>query len=628
MLVAPSRLQRVKWWFRERYDAVAALPETFGGRFLLFVMMVEHGVKGFLCGGGAGGVVGLPILFMFRSYEGAAKMTASQIQVLKTIAVTPWSLKSIFGVIADLVYVSGYNKLPYIAGTLYFSLLACLILGVLWPLPPTAVTLLLFCIFLNVAVTDLLTEAKYSEKIALNSKHGPSLISFVWGGIYVGQGFSIWLSGFLLERVSPHTLYLIPVLPLALLAIPLYYNWLGDEPRYNRADTTVGDESDDQPVLQSNLRNCGCGSFSLITASEEGDEDGPPPLPSSSHLPWSTASGGERSAVKRQRPVSVHYQEEMTPTFGFDMAKLKRERQAFILAAIIGAISITTSILGLCRVRSSILFGVSFAGAFVMIGAFFRLADPVIARIQTFVIVQNMCSISIEAASFFFFTDDAAQYPEGPHFSISFYVTVMGLVGAGCAAIGTFSYKMLMSEWTYRSVFLFNNVIFMLATLTNVVVYKRWNVVIGCPDEVFVLGTEAFQVILAMWTYIPATLLISQLCPPGLEATMFAILAGSSNLGASLAQYQGVFVLELFGVNPSGATGESAQFTLLWLASLTASVAAIVPCFLIPCLIPDLRQTEPVLAVHREREDRETYLIEDSDLSVKLSSDEDGTVEL
>jgi len=135
-----------------------------------------------------------------------------------------------------------------------------------------------------------------------------------------------------------------------------------------------------------------------------------------------------------------------------------------------------------------------------------------------------------------------------------------------------------------------------------VVVYKRWNVAWGIPDTVFVLGAEVFQVIIGQWTHIPMTILMSQLCRKGVEATMFALMAGSANLGASLAQYQGAFIMDLLDINPRGAPHETAAFNNLWIASLISTLLPILPLILIPFLIPDSYQTDKQLNSDEEEE--------------------------
>ena len=44
----------------------------------------------------------------------------------------------------------------------------------------------------------------------------------------------------------------------------------------------------------------------------------------------------------------------------------------------------------------------------------------------------------------------------------------------------------------------------------------------GIPDHVLVLGAEALTDVIGQWVWRPGAVLMSQLCPEGMEATMFA----------------------------------------------------------------------------------------------------------
>ena len=89
---------------------------------------------------------------------------------------------------------------------------------------------------------------------------------------------------------------------------------------------------------------------------------------------------------------------------------------------------------------------------------------------------------------------------------------------------------------------------------------------------------------------IPSVVIISQFCPDKVEATMYALFAGSVNLGSNLANYGGAFVMDYLGVKPSGALNESRQFDNLWVASLISSLAPCIPLLLLTILVPDARQ--------------------------------------
>merc|ERR1719181_2268345 len=113
-----------------------------------------------------------------------------------------------------------------------------------------------------------------------------------------------------------------------------------------------------------------------------------------------------------------------------------------------------------------------------------------------------------------------------------------------------------MKDWTYRGLLLFCNAIVTLLSLLDVLMYTRLNIWLGIPDVTFVLGSSVSTIVIRQWQWMPGMVVMSQLCPAGMEATMFALLAG----GGTIADYIGAYVLEVLHVHPMGAVGESAQF--------------------------------------------------------------------
>merc|ERR1740130_2362313 len=80
--------------------------------------------------------------------------------------------------------------------------------------------------------------------------------------------------------------------------------------------------------------------------------------------------------------------------------------------------------------------------------------------------------------------------------------------------------------------------------------------------------------------------------PKGMESTMYGLLAGCSNLGGTVSANCGALMLSRLGVNPRGATGESAMFDNLWVASAISSVLPMLFVATFWWLIPNQPQTE------------------------------------
>lgn len=536
---------RIPAFIHNSFARLIILYKTLGHNFFIYLIIIEHLTQAFIFGGGSSGFVGTPILFLFRSF---GTLTASRMQVLKTIAISPWALKPFYGILSDCVYIGGFNKNPYIIITTLSAIVSCILIVFVWPVSPVVAVILFFFIFLQIALSDLLIETRYIAKTSKKPNVSPDLVSFTDIISGIAQLCSVIIVGLLIKYIPLNYIYLVP---LPVFFITLYLtdqNWLGDE-----------DYSERRPI--NRLQNIFCHSRCLWFNNDD-----------------------NQYAPRMKFPI-----------IGYDREKLRQNWRIFTMALIIGSISLIINCIGLFNVNTTVLFIISVIAAPVIIACFFFLIDHKIAKIQTFSILRNMFAISIESATFFFFTDNKEQYPEGPHFSAFFYVTIMGIIAIIFAFISTLCYNFFMTDWNYRRILLISNLLYVLTSSINIIFFFRVNLIIGIPDKIFILGGEILQVVTGQLSELPLKVAMLQLCPRDTAATMYALLAGSSNLGYALAQYQGAFVLDILDIKPTGASNESEQFKNMGYAAVIATVLPIIPIFFIYLLIPDKRQTECLL---------------------------------
>lgn len=64
-----------------------------------------------------------------------------------------------------------------------------------------------------------------------------------------------------------------------------------------------------------------------------------------------------------------------------------------------------------------------------------------------------------------------------------------------------------------------------------------------------------------MMNVLPAVVLISKLCPPGVEATVYALLAGFTNFGVASAM--GALAVDMAGIKTPGPGGGPCNFDCL-----------------------------------------------------------------
>merc|ERR1712012_1028335 len=69
-------------------------------------------------------------------------------------------------------------------------------------------------------------------------------------------------------------------------------------------------------------------------------------------------------------------------------------------------------------------------------------------------------------------------------------------------------------------------------------------------------GTQAIDKIIEMLDFMPSCVLIGKLCPRNMEATIFAVLAGSQNFGSTVASLAGGIFNKEMGLFIGGPTEE------------------------------------------------------------------------
>jgi folate/biopterin transporter len=492
---------------------IRMLNRVFGYKLLWMLFCSQHLLKGFVMAYASASAD-----FLFRSYS----LQGPQLQVYKAIMTLPWALKPIIGVVSDTLPIMGYKKAPYIlfvtalaiAGFLYVSLSPD---GA--PLP--SILCGLICGTLQSSVVDLLTEAKYSEKMRQHTEYGPDLVTFVWSGVALGGLLGTGTVGAILQYGGgPKTVYLVCAIAGSLVFLPTTFGYLEEE---------------------------------KLTVRE-----------AASHT-----------------------------------ARMVRRQPEIIFLAILMAVCvITMAICGIILQDVELNFILALSLGFVVIVAFGVTLRPLIATMTVFAFVQATTALSIEGATFYFFTDTKQQYPEGPNFTPFFYTTVMGLVGGVCGLIGLWSYNTYMKSWTYRSIYLIANLAVTTIHLLGLLLFTRTNVAWGISDKAFVLCGSVMQSLVSTWMLIPGVVMLAHLCPKGLEASMYALLAGNHNFGNAVAQYSGAFMLHQMGIAPKGAVNESAQFDPLWKAVTIAALLPLISLILLPICIPNKMQTEPILTEH------------------------------
>lgn len=277
-----------------------------------------------------------------------------------------------------------------------------------------------------------------------------------------------------------------------------------------------------------------------------------------------------------------------------------QQKEAVFLAV---AMFVGTIVISICILLSdSSALNAIVAGCIVgvLLILFSVLLSPRIAMVNAFSLFQSLFpQASINGAVYYFCTDTAEEFPGGPNFSKFYFNTVLGCCAAAAGLLGIYSCQRLCKRLTYRKWLILANIAFCVANLANMLFYKRINRQIGIPDWIFAIFCTIVSHLTERWKWMPLFVAFSYLSPRGMEATMFALLMGFHNMGASVASNIGAALLTALDVKPAGEPNESAQFRNLWMASAYLSIGSIVVIILFWRLLPEERQNKSLVGSAR-----------------------------
>jgi len=99
-----------------------------------------------------------------------------------------------------------------------------------------------------------------------------------------------------------------------------------------------------------------------------------------------------------------------------------------------------------------------------------------------------------------------------------------------------------------------------------------------------------------MMNFMPEIVLISKLCPPGMESTVYALLAGFSNFGTAVGSSIGAFATDQFDIL-TPKDGPCNFDNLTWLIIVGHVILPLLTVPLTFLLIPNARMTDDLLGV-------------------------------
>ena len=175
-----------------------------------------------------------------------------------------------------------------------------------------------------------------------------------------------------------------------------------------------------------------------------------------------------------------------------------------------------------------------------------------------------------DSAFFFFTTNELGFQPE--------FLGRVRLVTSVAALIGIWIFQCFLKAVPFRVIFAWSTLLSMLLGFTMLLLVTHTNRAIGIDDQWFSLGDSLILTVMGEISFMPVLVLSARICPPGVEATLFALLMSVLNLAGLLSHELGAVLTHWLGVTET-------NFDNLWLLVTLTNLSTLLPLpllFLLP----------------------------------------------
>lgn len=224
-------------------------------------------------------------------------------------------------------------------------------------------------------------------------------------------------------------------------------------------------------------------------------------------------------------------------------------------------------------ITAPITFSVTMTICIVLYCALYK-KHSVLVKATIFLFLRECFQPNVDTAFFYWYVDA----PDGPNFSPEFvgYINTMSYVAM---LLGIFAYSIWLRSWSYRGIFTWVQIALVITNLMDLCLVLRLNLLIGIPDQVFILGDSTIGPVVKRLYLMPMYVMASKLCPDGAEATLFSIMMSLSNFGYDVGTVFGSILLSVFYVSQDDWSGFPYVLAI-------KSVLRLAPIFFIPFLVP------------------------------------------
>ncbi|MBR8840221.1 MAG: folate/biopterin family MFS transporter [Stigonema ocellatum SAG 48.90 = DSM 106950] len=186
---------------------------------------------------------------------------------------------------------------------------------------------------------------------------------------------------------------------------------------------------------------------------------------------------------------------------------------------------------------------------------------------------------SADSAYFYFATNELHFKPE--------FLGRVHLVTSVAHLLGVWIFQRFLKAVPFRVIFGWSNLLSVALGMSMLLLVTHTNRTLGIDDHVFSLSDSLILTVMGQIAYMPVLVLAARLCPPGVEATFFALLMSVTNLAMLLSHFVGATLTYLLGVNES-------NFDALWLLVVITNFSRLIPLLFLNWL-PSVEESQTQL---------------------------------
>jgi folate/biopterin transporter len=174
-----------------------------------------------------------------------------------------------------------------------------------------------------------------------------------------------------------------------------------------------------------------------------------------------------------------------------------------------------------------------------------------------------------EGAFLYFMTNDLGMGPE--------FLGRVRLVTAAASLAGVWGYQKYLREVSIKKILLWTTIASAPLGLIQLLLITHANRSLGIPDTAFVFGDDVVLAVLGEFAFLPTLVLAAKICPPGVEAVLFATLMSVFNGASTVGTEVGALLTKQLGVTES-------NFDNLGLLNIICNVSSLYPLLFIGLL--------------------------------------------